>query len=1180
MKEDKNDTKETLPEKSKIAEKEEEILEFWKQNKIFEKSLKKESPRGEFVFYDGPPFATGLPHYGHILASAIKDVIPRYKTMQGFHVSRRWGWDCHGLPIENIVEKELGFKHKKDIKEYGIQKFNEKCREQVLSYAHEWERIIPRMGRFADMENPYRTMDSSFMESVWWVFKQLWYKGLVYEDYRSMHVCPRCETTLSQQEVSEGYKDVKDISVTVKFRLLPDQKFGEEKEFITGESVYILAWTTTPWTLPGNVALAVGKDISYSAVRVSGTKELLIMGSDLVEKILKDNTFEIVHVFKGSGLLGLKYEPPFDYYIKDTTLKNHENGWKVYHADFVTAESGTGIAHEAPAFGADDWELLKQENLPFVQHVNMDGTMKEDVTDFKGMEVKPKSEDDKVRLGTDIAVLKYLQDHGTFFSKENITHAYPHCWRCDSPLLNYATSSWFVSVTKIKDNLLENAKLINWSPEHIKEGRFGKWLEGARDWSISRQRFWASTIPIWESKSGERYVIGSIDELKKHTKRSGNKYFTIRHGEAETNLTGSINTDPSKAFHLTDKGVSQVESSAQGLKDKKIDIIITSPFPRCLETKDIIQKSLNIKDDCIFVDKRIGELVVGDIYEGKTWQEYAKSFNDVSERFFSAPHGGETLYDINKRVGEFIYEIEEKYKDKNILIVSHEATITALYTVVVGADFKEAVRIKKDSSYKPKNAEINEIDFVPLPHNDKYELDLHRPYIDEVVLVNEKGETLQRITDVLDTWFDSGSMPYGKEHYPFENKEQFESTYPAQFIGEGVDQTRAWFYYLHVLAGGLFQKNAFQNVIVNGVVLAEDGKKMSKKLKNYPDPMLIMSRYGADSMRYYMISSAIVKAEDLNFSEQGVDEVHKKIIGKLTNILSFFNMYKVDALEKGNPTILDEWIVSRLEELRNTVTQSLDSYELDRASRPIMDFVEDLSVWYVRRSRERFKSEDVSVSVNALWYTRYVLMELSKIIAPFMPFVAEHIFQSIRGHEDVESVHLSSWPVSYSLNTELLNEMGIVREFVSMALMQREKSNIKVRQPLQKISLYHSGEGIKYEQELKEIIKDEVNVKEVEFVFNQNEKKVVLDTTITKELQNEGDVRELVRAIQDLRKRNNMMPNDPVVLSINTDTLGKDFVSSNKEGIVKPTNIKEIVFEENTGDVVNVRDSVYKIKII
>ncbi len=941
--------------KSATAAREEAILAFWREHDIFNKSVAKEPIHGEYVFYDGPPFATGLPHYGHIVASVIKDVVPRYFTMRGYRVPRVWGWDCHGLPIENIVEKELGFKHKKDIKEYGVAKFNERCREQVMTYAHEWEQIIPRIGRFVDMDHPYRTMDKPFMESVWWVFKQLFDKGLVYEDYRSMHICPRCETTLSQQEVSEGYKDVKDISVTVKFKLKNPEKIG-----FSGD-VYMLAWTTTPWTLPGNVALAVGKDIEYFAAGTADVAQIQPIGAGTYEVKSIDPTYIVarsaigtpaaanLHVvprktFKGSELVGLEYEPPFDYYVKDQNLKHHENGWKVYAADFVTAESGTGIAHEAPAFGADDWELLKQVNLPFVQHVNFDGTMKPEVTDFAGMEVKPRSDDDKVRLSTDIAVLKYLQDHGTFFSKENIVHSYPHCWRCDTPLLNYATSSWFVSVTKIKDNLLDNAKKVNWSPEHIKEGRFGKWLEGARDWSISRQRFWASVIPIWVCETcKKRRVFDSATELEE----------------------------------------------ASG---KKID-------------------------------------------------------------------------------------------------------------------------------------------------------DLHKHIVDEVTVPCECGGTMKRIPDVLDTWFDSGSMPYGARHYPFENKEQFDAVFPAQFIAEGLDQTRAWFYYLHVLAGGIFEKNAFQNVIVNGIVLAEDGKKMSKKLKNYPDPMEVVDKYGADAMRFYLLSSPVMQAENLGFSERGVDEVAKKNIGRLQNVLAFYELYKNDTLRDWKSTnLLDRWIVSRLDQLVAESTAGFESYQLDVAARPLTGFIDDLSVWYLRRSRDRFKTEeDSSTELGAskhaaLMTLRYVLHTLSRVMAPTMPFFAEHLFQAVREEEDEESVHLSMWPegdASTRLDEALINAMAEARQVVTLALEARDKANIKVRQPLSVTRIPQmTFTELPDVEALLAIIAEEINVKSIQVVASLALGTVELDTEISSELEEEGFIRELIRAIQSMRKEKGFNPHDKAKLSI------------------------------------------------
>ena len=936
--------------KSEAAAREEATLAFWQEHDIFKKSVEKEVSKGEYVFYDGPPFATGLPHYGHIVASVIKDVVPRFWTMRGYSVPRVWGWDCHGLPIENIVEKELGFKHKKDIVSMGVEKFNEMCRARVLAYASEWEKIIPRIGRWADMEHAFRTMDKPFMESVWWVFKQIYDKGLVYEDYRSMHICPRCETTLSQQEVSEGYKDVKDISVTVKFELVDEP------------GTYFLAWTTTPWTLPGNVALAVGPDIEY--VKVESPEAGTVWVSKDWQMKVASNA-KILEKKTGNQLVGTKYRPPFDYYINDTTLKSRENGWKVYAADFVTVDAGTGIAHEAPAFGADDWELAKKENLPFVQHVNMDGTMKPEVKDFAGMEVKPRSDDDRERLGADIAVLKYLQDHGTVFSKENITHSYPHCWRCDTPLLNYATSSWFVSVTKIKDDLLRNAKNVSWSPEHIKEGRFGKWLEGARDWSISRQRFWASVIPIWRcEKCKKQRVFGSASELEEASGR-------------------------------------------------KVD-------------------------------------------------------------------------------------------------------------------------------------------------------DLHKHIVDEITVLCECGSTMRRIPDVLDTWFDSGSMPYGEKHYPFENKERFDATFPAQFIAEGLDQTRAWFYYLHVLGGALFNKNAFQHVIVNGIVLAEDGKKMSKKLQNYPDPMEIVEKYGADALRLYLLSSPVMQAENLSFSESGVDEIAKKNIGRLGNVLTFWKLY-----DDGTPRdwksehILDRWIVARLDEFVIETTRGYEKYQLDSAARPLPKFIDDLSVWYLRRSRDRFKEETPDKRA-ALATLRYVLHRLSLTMAPAMPFFAEHLFQAVREGEDEESVHLATWP-EVSVRTgflarlfggankdeELLKTMEAARAIVTKALEARDAAKIKVRQPLQKLTVNSKELAGKDEEAFLQVIREEVNVKEIEMG-----KEIALDTHITSALKDEGIVRDTVRLVQEARKVAKLHHSEQGTVSVQIPEEHKPVVEKYLEQIEKDTNTK------------------------
>ena len=929
---------------------EEEILRFWNENNIFQKSIDQRPADKRYSFYDGPPFATGTPHYGHIVASAIKDTVPRYFTMKGYRVERKWGWDCHGLPIENIAEKELGITHKKEIIEMGVAKFNEVCRSKVLEYVGEWKKVMGRFGRFADMEHAYATMDKSYMESVWWVFKSLWDKGLVYESYRTMHICPRCETTLSQSEVAEGYKDVKDLAVTAEFELTDEP------------GTFVLAWTTTPWTLPGNVALAINKDVTYVTIekKDEGVGEVVhfIVAKDRLKEIFGEENYTVIEEYLGEKLVGKSYKPLFDYYATDEKLENRENGWKIYHADFVTTDMGTGIAHEAPAFGEDDMQLGKAHNLPWVQHVNMDGTMKAEVTDFAGRPVKSKEDPQAM----DVEIIKYLAKQGTLFAKEKYEHSYPHCWRCDTPLLNYATSSWFVKVTAFKPQMLELAKNIHWSPAHIKEGRFGKWLEGARDWSISRQRYWASVMPIWKCGCGELRVFGSVAELE--------------------------------------------EASGE-----KVD-------------------------------------------------------------------------------------------------------------------------------------------------------DLHKHIVDEVTVPCVKcGEMMHRIPDVLDTWFDSGSMPYAQDHYPFENEEKFEKTFPAHFIAEGVDQTRAWFYYQHVIATAIKESNAFQNVVVNGIVLAEDGKKMSKRLKNYPDPMAVINKYGADALRLYLLSSPVVAAENLNFSERELGEMSRNVFRMLWNSYSFFVTYasidnwqpKEHAVPSTN--LLDRWLLSELQLLIVEVDEAMGQYELNRATRAIAPFVDNLSNWYIRRSRKRFwKSEDDSDKEQAYQTLYTVLVTLSKVMAPFTPFLAEEIYKNLSGlNADTifdgqavkESVHLEDFPVAdnHLIDEKLSRNMKSVREIITIGLQKRAEAKVKVRQPLNSISLssvykelvdtmFSPGDRDFFEV----MIMDELNIKHVEVNIlqsqNQSDDQVILEIDLEKypELKLEGEAREIIRAIQEGRKKANFNVEDRVTL--------------------------------------------------
>src|SRR3989344_5849797 len=1150
--------------KSDVAKREEEVLAFWNANDIFRKSEEKPAPKGEFVFYDGPPFANGLPHYGHLLAGTIKDAIPRYKTMRGFHVRRRWGWDCHGLPVENLIERELSLKGKKDIVDYGVERFNEAARVSIMKDADAWKKIVPRFGRWVDMESDYKTMDSTYTESVWWAFRRLYDKGLVYEGFKAMQLCPRCGTTLSNFEVNQGYKDIVDFAVTVKFLLKPNQKFGP---YTTKDAAYILAWTTTPWTLPGNVALAVGHDIRYTALRIKEQTDLYIVATERVPALFDATEIEIVYNdIHGKDLVGLSYEPVFTYY-KDAKLLHKEKTWKVYAADFVTTTDGTGIVHIAPAFGEDDLALANREGLPIIHHVALDGTFKPEVTDFAGMPVKPKDDHQK----TDIEIIKHLAHAGLLFKKEKITHSYPHCWRCDTPLLNYASSSWFVKVTAFRDKVVAENKKVKWIPGDIRDGRFGKWLEGARDWAISRSRFWGAPIPVWRAKNGKLFVPGSIEELKKRVQRSGNRYFVMRHGESENNARSLMSSDPHDGFVLTKRGREEVHQMAKTLQSERITRIYTSPFARTRETAEIVADELGIPKTSIVSDDRLQEFDFGD-FSGRPFGEYIAYHEAHMQRYADAIPGGESYLDAKKRFCSFLYDVESSQKNENILVISHGIAIEVLEAVVEGADRIESKRIL--DVLDPKNGAVHRLSFVPLPHNHEYELDLHRPYIDDIELTDERGEKLRRVPEVFDCWFESGSMPYASHHYPFETN-SFDPKpgwfrrgkgYPADFIAEGFYQTRGRFYCLIVLGGASFGKAPYRNVIVNGTVLAEDGQKMSKRLRNYPDPMDVVEKYGADAIRYYLLSSPVVRAEDFNFSEKGVGEVMRKNIGRLANVLSFYKLYEKEASGERvqeSTQVLDRWIRSRLGELVSSVTAGFESYELERATRPIGEFIDDLSTWYLRRSRDRFRGDDVADRDCALFTLRSVLCELSKTIAPIMPFFAEYLFREVRGATDPESVHLASWSASLAVDKQLLADMNILRTLASVGLEARTKAGLKVRQPL--LVLRATDARLRGQEELLALLRDEVNVKEVTFDEKLADP-VWLDTTITEELQEEGVFRDIVRAVQDLRKEKNLSPGDPAELLVATEGDMAAFLRRHEEKLKAVTSLRTISYGDTDGE--------------
>ncbi len=1005
---------------------EESILRFWDENEIFQKSISNREGSDEFVFYDGPPFATGLPHYGHILAGTIKDIIPRYQTMKGRKVERRFGWDCHGLPVEYEMEKELGISGKTQIEEFGIAKFNEACRGIVLRYTEEWRDVVTRMGRWVDFDDDYKTMDLDYMETIWWVFKQLWESGYVYEGYYILPYSPALATPLSNFEVNlGGYHEVTDPAITIRFELVDEP------------GTYVLAWTTTPWTLPSNLGLALGPDIDY--VKVKDGDSYYILGKDrLAAYYQQESEYQIVWTRKGRELAGLHYKPLFPYFAE----LDSDGAFRAHVADYVTTEDGTGIVHIAPGFGEDDYNVLKETGLPVPVPLDAECRFTSEVPEYEGQFVKD----------ADREIIRRLREEGKLVKRENYVHPYPFCYRTNKPLIYRAVSSWFVDVEKIKQTMIGANNQINWMPEHLKEGRFGKWLEGAREWAISRNRYWGNPIPVWKS-DGSDYVecIGSIEELE--------------------------------------------------------------------------QKS--------------GAKVV----------------------------------------------------------------------------------------------------------------DLHKHYVDELTWPSPDGTgTMRRVPEVLDCWFESGAMPYAQNHYPFEKKEWFESHFPAAFIAEGLDQTRGWFYTLTVLAAALFEKPAFRNVIVNGIILAEDGKKMSKSLRNYTPPMDVMQEFGSDALRLSLMNSNVVKAEDLKYSDDTVRDVLKSVIIPLWNSYSFFVTYaNIDNVEPAPPpedpdNPLDRWILSAVERLVAEVTTQMDGYDLQRAIEPIVNFIDLLNNWYIRRSRRRFwRSENDTDKAEAYATLNGVLLKLVTVAAPIIPFVTEEIYRNLRSASMPESVHLCDYPVAdeSQRDHELERKMAVTQQAVSMGRAIRSMHNLKNRQPLRAIHLVTRDSSEKLILiEMEDFIRDELNVKEVVFreneedlveyqakanfrklgkelgkdmreaaaqieslsgreiqeliegttlhleiagrnlaltqddvIIQRNEKEnlkilnegsltVALDPEITEELREEGLVRDLIRQIQNVRKESGLDVSDRIELSLGcTDGL-RQAVKNNEEYLMGETLAVSISWDE------------------
>ena len=888
------------PVSNKVAfpQMEENILKVWEANSTFEKSLKRNEGKERYKFYDGPPFATGLPHYGHLLAGTIKDIVPRYQTMRGKYVERRFGWDTHGLPIEALAQDDLGVAGAPEIKALGIDKFNEHCRSKVLRYVSEWRKTVTRMGRWVDFDHDYKTMNPEFMETIWWVFKQLWNQGRVYKSHRIMPYSWKLSTPLSNFEAGSNYKDVQDPTVTVR---TPVVAFGADrisdlKSQISdvggqisklqalkdaGTTIYLLIWTTTPWTLPENLMMCAGAKIDYVAVRdvTDDKKPIYIMAKARLPHIFKKaEQYELVAEFKGTELKGTEYEPIFPYFAD----KKAEGAFRVLNDDYVTTDDGVGIVHIAPAYGEDDFRVCQEAGMhAIVDPLDQACAFTDQVPEYKGRFCKDCDKD----------IIKRLKAEGKLVHQATITHSYPFCDRTDTPLIYRAIDAWYVKVEDLHERLAKNNAKVHWTPAYVGEKRFGNWLEEARDWNISRNRFWGSCIPVWinDADPDDMICVGSIKELEE--------------------LSGEKVTD------------------------------------------------------------------------------------------------------------------------------------------------------------------------------------LHKHFVDKIV-IQKDGKTYHRTPEVLDCWFESGSMPYAQQHYMGEG--DFKDYFPADFIAEGLDQTRGWFYTLMVLGTCLFDQSPYKNVIVNGLVLAEDGKKMSKRLKNYPDPTKMLDTYGADAIRLYMIYSPVVKAESLKFSEKGVQQLMRDLLIPWWNAYSFFVTYaNVDGFNDAevvypeSDNVLDKWIVSSMETLINDVTAAMDEYDLQRSVRPFVKFVEDLTNWYIRRSRRRFwKSTNDGDKLNAYRTLRYVLVQLSKVAAPFTPFIAEEIYTNLKGASDPESVHLCDFPTANAAarDLDLEKRMADVQAAVELGRRLRADNDLKVRQPLACLKL--AGGDVKG---LEELIEDELNVKKVEFIADETE---------------------------------------------------------------------------------------------
>ena len=1103
-------------------QREEATLKFWEENKIFEKSLAQRRKAKPFVFFEGPPTANGRPGIHHFIGRAFKDLFNRYKTMRGYFVLRKSGWDTQGLPVEIETEKTLGLKSKREIEAYGVANFNQKARENVWLYQEEWERFTKRIGFWLDLKDPYITYDPKYIESLWSILSQINKRDLLFKSHKVVPYCTRCGTALSSHELAQGYQSVTENSVYLKFRIK-----NHELRIEQGVPVYILAWTTTPWTLPGNVALAVGENLEYRIAKKmdkNGVEYLILAANPIVEdKVFGGSDPVTVEYLKdmvmGKDLVGLKYEPLFNI----PELQN-EKSYQIYPADFVTTTDGTGVVHTAVMYGEDDYVLGDQLGLPKYHTVDKNGNFVASVPGLAGLYVKdPK---------TEALVINQLKEHGQLFKEEPYTHDYPFCWRCSTPLLYYATDAWFIGMTKLKEELIANNEKINWYPEHLKEGRFGEWLRNTRDWAFSRERYWGTPLPIWECKECKTHtVVGSYAELEAKRFRPANKYILMRHGERDDGANQLASSGLEDPIHLTESGKKAVARQAKVLHEKfgKLDAIFSSDFIRTRETAEIIAQEFGTE---IIYDARLREFNHGEL-SGRPIEEVHQALDLSPAGFKKTIGGGESWEMVRQRTGDFIREIDAKYEGKNILIVSHGDPLWILRGVMTVQSDEELLLARKENYLA--QGEWCEVSLKNYPLGSDHRLDPHRPFIDEIVLACEQCHgPMRRVPEVGDIWFDSGAMPYAQWHYPFENKELVDGgkQFPADFICEAIDQTRGWFYSLLAVSTLLGREPAYKNVISYGHVLDEKGQKMSKSKGNIVNPWEVIEKYGVDATRWFFYT-VNQPGESKLFTTKEVEQKLRGMLGILRNTVRFYELYATEAVDGqgGEPqTQLDHWLWSRLHGATKVVTESMDHYDPTLAARTLEKFIiEDLSQWWLRRSRARFqRPQTPAEQIAALTFMRRTLLVVAKLIAPFTPFIAESVFVDLGGDSPTvlpngntgasknESIHLADWPElnESAINPELENAMAKVQTIVTLALAIRKEKNIKVRQPLSRLMIKGASAP---SDELVGLLKDELNVKEITWEPG-GELGVEFDLKIDDELRQEGWARELIRQIQDLRK--------------------------------------------------------------